>query len=122
MYNHSIILDYQNSKDDNIYRKQLLYVFQIDTINSGKLHKEMDEIYNKIKEYIDPLLDILKEKMPYPFDIKKEDYLAVLFSWEYFYLTHELIREIYNNDDKNAPSIKEKKNKLSEKIMKNLEN
>ena len=121
MYNHLVNITYhKNDNDyDSLYQKQLLEAFKLDSITSNELEKRMDFIHKKIKNYIDPLLEFIKDNCPYPFGSSKEDYVPILFAWEYFYLTHNVIKNVYeNNENEIANSVQMLKKEMIKKLKK----
>ena len=121
MYNHLVKITYhENDNDyDSLYQKQLLEAFKLDSITSNELEKRMEFIHQKIKVYIDPLLEFIKDNSPYPFGVNKEDYVPILFAWEYFYLTHNVIKNVYeNNENEIVKSVQILKNEMIKKLKK----
>tara|TARA_B100001057_G_scaffold499583_1_gene610844 strand:- start:3366 stop:3731 length:366 start_codon:yes stop_codon:yes gene_type:complete len=119
MYNHLVNITYhkENDPEDRIYKKQLLDAFKLEDYDVEQIEKKMQYIHNLTKKYVDPLLDFIKDNCPYPFGNTKEDYVPILFAWEYFYLTHEIIKNV---NKKNENEIANSVQMLKKEMIKNL--
>ncbi len=105
MYNYSVNVHYKNvNYNDNLYRKQILEVFDLKEYNDEIISKKMKELYNKIKDYsqIKQIITILKQfKYSKIFIVNEEEenlYLIFMFSFEYFDLFHNCLKELNNNN------------------------
>ena len=105
MYNYSINVHYKNVKyNDNLYRKQLLEVFDLKEYDDDVISKQMKKLYNKIKDYpqIKQIITLLKQfKYAKIFIVNEEEenlYLIFMFSFEYFDLFHNCLKEL-NKDN-----------------------
>ena len=108
MYNHLVNITYheENDPEDRVYKKQFLNAFQLEDYDVEQIEKKMEHTYNLIKLHVDPLLEFVKDNCPYPFGNKIEDFVPILFAWEYFYLTHNIIKNVYEkNDNEIANSV-----------------
>lgn len=105
MYNYSVNVHYKNVKyNDNLYRKQLLEVFELKEYDDDVISKKMKQLYNKIKDYsqIKQIITLLKQfKYAKIFIVNEEEenlYLIFMFSFEYFDLFHNCLKEL-NKDN-----------------------
>lgn len=99
MYNINIILTYHEKKDDTLYRKEFLSVFSLPSYDN-KILLEQEKIFNTIKHNnnFKTIIKILKEKAnPWPFKLDDMNAFLVLFSYDYFYLTHNMLREYHSS-------------------------
>ena len=96
-----VFLDTDNVTDDEkefirntIYRQELLYILGMDEYNEVEINTAMNKIYNKAKEN-----DELKKcmnKLAGQFMKADEVFgLMLLFSYDYMYLTHICISELF---------------------------
>ena len=92
---------------NTIYRQELLYVLGIEDYNEVEINTAMNEIYNKAKEN-----DELKKcmnKLAGQFMKADEVFgLMLLFSYDYMYLTHICISELFETgkiDKKNMLNL-----------------
>ena len=121
MYNYSTNVHYKNVKyNDNLYRKQLLEAFNLKEYDDDVISKKMKELYNKIKDYsqIKQIITLLKQfKYAKIFIVNEEEenlYLIFMFSFEYFDLFHNCLKELNEN---NVIS-----DKIFNKLLKALDN
>ena len=105
MYNYSVNVHYKNVKyNDNLYRNQLLEVFDLKEYDDNAISKKMKQLYNKIKDYsqIKQIITLLKQfKYAKIFIVNEEEenlYLIFMFSFEYFDLFHNCLKEL-NKDN-----------------------
>ena len=105
MYNYSVNVHYKNvNYNDNLYRKQILEVFDLKEYNDEIISKKMKELYNKIKDYsqIKQIITILKQfKYSKIFIVNEEEenlYLIFMFSFEYFDLFHNCLKELHKDN------------------------
>ena len=79
---------------NTIYRQELLYVLDMEEYNEVEINTAMSEIYSKAKEN-----DELKKymnKLAGQFMRADEEFgLMLLFSYDYMYLTHICISELF---------------------------
>ena len=79
---------------NTIYRQELLYILSMEEYNEKEINTSMNEIYNKTKEH-----DELKKcmnKLAGQFMKADEVFgLMLLFSYDYMYLTHICISELF---------------------------
>jgi hypothetical protein len=93
---------------NTIYRQELLYILGIDEYNEPEINTAMNEIYNKAKANYE--LKKCMNKLAGQFMKADEDFgLMLLFSYDYMYLTHICISELFETG------------KISDKNMGNLE-
>ena len=96
-----VFLDTDNVTEDEkefirntIYRQELLYILGMDEYNEVEINTAMNKIYNKAKEN-----DELKKcmnKLAGQFMKADEVFgLMLLFSYDYMYLTHICISELF---------------------------
>jgi len=98
MYNYSFKLTYNASTDDNIYRNELMQVFDIKTYNGDIINDVINkEIIPCVKDHFEPIYTIMNKYNEFPFPLDKSMCITLLLSWEYFYLFHMCIGEIKDN-------------------------
>ena len=96
MYNYSLELSYKNSDNDTIYRKELLEAFRLKEYDFDKITSILDtEIIPIIKNHFDPIFKALNKYNRFPFSLDEKICCTILLSWEYFYLFHKCIGEIF---------------------------
>lgn len=105
MYNYSINVNYKNVEyNDDLYRKQMLEVFDLKEYNDDIIHEKLKQLYNKIKDnpQIKQIITLLKQfKYAKIFIVNEEEenlYLIFMFSFEYFDLFHNCLKEL-NKDN-----------------------
>lgn len=120
MYNYSTNVKYKNQNENGLYRKQLLEAFNLKEYDDDVISKKMKELYNKIKDYsqIKQIITLLKQfKYAKIFIVNEEEenlYLIFMFSFEYFDLFHNCLKELNEN---NVIS-----DKIFNKLLKALDN
>ena len=113
-----VFLDTDNVTEDEkefirntIYRQELLYILGMDEYNETKINTAMNTIYNKAKEN-----DELKKcmnKLAGQFMRADEDFgLMLLFSYDYMYLTHICISELFETGKIDETSLLNLKNHI----------
>ena len=120
MYNTTFICTYNlidsNDKEDmeisdDLYRSQFLQAFNSDDWTSDDIDKMLEYINNELmkNDYGKQILLKIKEKNILP--IKNMETI-ILFSYEYFYLLHNCLIDLFNNGDISNTNY----NKLIQKI------
>jgi ribonuclease HIII len=86
---------------ENIYREEILKLFQVEIFDSKIVDEKIGELYEEIKEneYIIQITSILEEKYG-----DKILSFTFLFSYDYFYLFLPIIKDVLNKKD---PEIEE---------------
>ena len=96
---------------NTIYRQELLYVLDMEEYNEVEINTAMSEIYSKAKEN-----DELKKymnKLAGQFMRADEDFgLMLLFSYDYMYLTHICISELFETGKIDETSLLNLKNHI----------
>lgn len=105
MYNYSLNLTYYTSNDDDIYRKELLQVFNLQEYNNDIIIKNIINIIPIIDPYFEPIYKLMNEKNQFPFTLDKQTCIILLFDWKHFYLFHECLKEIKCNNITNSIQI-----------------
>ena len=110
-----VFLDTDNVTEDEkefirntIYRQELLYILGIEEYNEAKINTVMNEIYNKAKEN-DELKKCMNKLAGQFMKADEELGLMLLFSYDYMYLTHICISELFETgkiDEKNIRNLK----------------
>ena len=105
MYNFDINVQYKNiNNDDDTYRKHILNVFKLDTFNEKIIGEKIKELYNSIKDskQIQNIIDeITTDKYAQIFIVDKNErdlFLYLLFSFEFFDLFHNCLKEFHANN------------------------
>jgi len=111
MYNTKFVCTYKSCTDpflsDTFYRKDLLYVFNIENLDFEKhedeIQKEVIEIFDKISEYEKFMVCIKKASALFSVDDLAVGFM-ILMSYDFLDLTHQCISEFLENgtiaDDK----------------------
>jgi hypothetical protein len=96
---------------DDLYRSQFLQAFNSDDWTSDDIDKMLEYINNELmkNDYGKQILLKIKEKNILP--IKNMETI-ILFSYEYFYLLHNCLIDLFNNGDISNTNY----NKLIQKI------
>lgn len=99
-YNCNIIVNYNTLDNDDIYREQFLRVFNLTEYNDDVIKNAIKEIetlfYNNIN--IETLYVNMKKTQRFII-YQDSDLLIYLFSYDLFYLTHNLIKSIINKNE-----------------------
>lgn len=96
IYNTNIFINYHNYNDEYIYKTELLKVFNQDNFNDDNINNNINilfEIVKNNKEFI----ECIKKASSL---LLTDDLLTgfmVLFSYNYFYITHQCICDIIND-------------------------
>ena len=92
-------IDYNN---DTVYRKELLDVFSLQQFDLNQISELQNNLFNKFssnKEFIN-IINIVKEKgNPWPIQLSDSEVFILMFSYDLFYLTHELIQSLLANNE-----------------------
>ena len=96
MYNFDFILTYKdpsnNDNSEELYRKEFLNVFNLETYDEKIINNELDNLYYSQKSVFDVILKYFSENHKFPIELTPEQCFPFLFSWEYFYITHQCIK------------------------------
>jgi len=96
MYDFDLILTYKdpsnNDNSEEIYRKEFLNVFNLETYDEKIINKELDNLDYSQKTVFDVILKYFSENHKFPIELTPEQCFPFLFSWEYFNLTHECVK------------------------------
>lgn len=119
MYNYSLKLTYRDVDSDTTYRKELLEVFYIKEYNA-EINNSIDKLYAKHGEFFKDIVECIKknDKLAIVRELDDKTCFMFLFSWEYFYETHEVL-QLINTHSHIAPHYFVKKQILLNKILSN---
>ena len=96
MYNFNLILTYKdpsnNDSSDILYKKEFLDVFNLETYDEKIINEELDNLYYKQKSAFTEILKYISNNHKFPIELTPEQCFPFLFSWEYFYITHDCIK------------------------------
>jgi len=96
MYNYNLVLTYKdpsnNDNSEELYRKEFLNVFNLETYDEKNINKELDNLYFKQKSIFSVILKYFSENHKFPIELTPRQCFPFLFSWEYFYIMHECIK------------------------------
>ena len=117
MYNYLTEISYRNSDDDEQYRKELLKCFNLESY-SDEIINRIYILYDLVKEYYSDVIKELKkhnnfENIILCFGNNDKTYFNILFSWDFFFENHQLLRSIH---------LKEKINESKELLIKRINN
>ena len=103
-YNTEYKLTYFENDDDTLYRKELLDVFNLKDIDSfDELEKTQNILFNKFKdntlfnEIIKHSKITLQQKIP--LELSNNTIFCFLFSFDYFYLVHNIVGDLSNTNN-----------------------
>ncbi len=104
MYNTSVNLTYHDKEhynNDTVYRKELLDVFSLQQFDLNQISELQNNLFNKFssnKDFIN-IINIVNEKgNPWPIQLSDSEVFILMFSYDLFYLTHELIQSLLANN------------------------
>jgi hypothetical protein len=82
---------------DFIYREDLINAFGLGEFDERLINIEIETLYDKMKDITElhAILDTLAGKM---MSTDRSIGFLILFSYDYFYLTHQIICEFINNN------------------------
>jgi len=99
MYNFNYKLTYNESDDDDVYRKELLDVFFLKEYNGEKINSTVNKIIKPlIKPHFKAIFEYMNKENELPIPLDDYTCIILLLSWEYFYLFHRCIGEIKTNN------------------------
>ena len=96
MYNFDLILTYKdpsnNDNSDELYRNEFLDVFNLESYDEKNINEELNNLYYKQQSIFSVILKYFSENHKFPIELTPEQCFPFLFSWEYFYITHQCIK------------------------------
>ena len=95
MYNYNTILTYRDYKEDIKYKKELLKCFYLTEYNE-RLSKEIERLFINVNKYYKNIINVLKKNYFLLHGSSDETCFLFLFSWDFFYENHQLLKEIHN--------------------------
>ena len=99
---------------DIIYKEDILNIFLIDFNDDVAFNSVIDELYNKIKDFL-PFKECMK-KMATKIMSEDEQYgLILMYSYDYMYITHKCVSEYLE-----IKTISEENMKLLSEIWNNI--
>lgn len=111
-----VFLDTDNVTEDEkefirntIYRQELLYILRMEDYNEAQINTAMNQIYNKAKEN-DELKKCMNKLAGQFMKADEEFGLMLLFSYDYMYLTHICISELFETGKIDETSLLNLKN------------
>tara|TARA_B100000902_G_scaffold325998_1_gene320912 strand:+ start:1702 stop:2064 length:363 start_codon:yes stop_codon:yes gene_type:complete len=114
MYNYDIELTYNIKDNDTLFRKEMLDLFQLQEYDET-IHKEVDNLYLKYasNNQIYDIIELMKNQKKFTkFQLlgntDNNTYFMLLFSFDYLYLTHKCLQNLYKNNkitDENYDNI-----------------
>lgn len=97
-YNINFITKYNvicdSNESSNIYKKEILHVFNIDEYDDKKIDKIQMELFKDMVK-TERLKNIMKILANSYFSEDLEFGFIILFSYDYFYITHKCISSFY---------------------------
>lgn len=104
--NHKLSLEDQYEIKDLIYKEDLLNVFGLQEFDDRQINTEIFKLYKDVSEWeeLHPILDKLASKL---MSTDREVGFLILFSYDYFFITHEIVREYFNNNHIDKDKINE---------------
>ena len=100
MYNYSFETTYQvveGEEGDTKYREEFLKAFNMEEYDDKVLTPKLEELYKIVKDECtkNGLIEIMKVKNPFPFDLDDFSILILFFSFGYFQFFHKCIRDFF---------------------------
>ena len=98
MYDFTYKLTYNESDDDDVYRKELLDVFLLKEYNGDKINNTVNNIIKPlIHPHFEEVFKIMNEENELPIPLDEYTCIILLLAWEHFYLFHRCLGEIKTN-------------------------
>ena len=91
MYTMDMECTYAQMGSNEQYQAELLKVFQIDNVN--ELGNKISDLYHHVKDH-STLESLLNKIIEIYIWVNREQAFYLLFSYDYFYMTHEYIKEV----------------------------
>lgn len=94
---YSSITDVEESNDK--YREELLKIFCLKEYDDDKIQKETDRLFkmmwtdNENKDDLNALFKVVRENNTWPIDLNDYMCFIILFSYDYFYLFNDCIKD-----------------------------
>ncbi len=94
---YSSITDVEESNDK--YREELLKIFCLKEYDDDKIQKETDRLFKMMwsdrenKEDLNALFKVVRENNTWPIDLNDYMCFIILFSYDYFYLFNDCIKD-----------------------------
>ena len=94
---YSSITDVEESNDK--YREELLKIFCLKEYDDDKIQKETDRLFKMMwsdrenKEDLNTLFKVVRENNTWPIDLNDYMCFIILFSYDYFYLFNDCIKD-----------------------------
>ena len=101
---------------NQLYQHELLLAFNVDDISDSSVIKTIDKLYNVIQKEINinELMNrITDEKMRFIINNNDKDFFLLLFSFDYFYLMHVIIKQFMLHKKTDITLLDELKNKFT---------
>ena len=117
-YKLNYVIDDNDISQDTIYRKDIVNVFQLndffknknidDNIFFKQLSDNVNNIYLKYKEnhQIKTILNKIKEKLKFPFELENDMLFMYLFRYDIFFYFHNCIIDLHNKNIISEPNFK----------------
>ena len=104
--NHELSQEDQYDIKDLIYKEDLLNVFGLQEFDEHHINNEISKVYSDISDWEElyPILDKLASKL---MSTDREMGFLILFSYDYFFITHQILSEYFNNNRVDKDKIKE---------------
>ena len=82
---------------DVIYKEDLLNVFGLQEFDEHHISNEISKLYDVVCDWEElyPILDKLASKL---MSTDREIGFLILFSYDYFFITHQILSEYFNNN------------------------
>jgi len=111
-YNYSAKLGYRLG-EDTLYRGELLSCFYMKKYDD-EIIARMNELYDEVSQHYKEIIELVKNTNPLSKVRLLDDKscFMILFSWDYFYENHQLLREINSK----SSSIQDKRELLMDRI------
>jgi len=95
--NHTLSPEDEGEIKDIIYKEDLLNVFGLQEFDECHINDEIFKLYAEVSgwEELHPILDKLASKL---MSTDREIGFLILFSYDYFFITHQILSEYFNND------------------------
>jgi len=119
MYNYDLILTYKYPCNDissnELYKSEFLKAFNLTEYDDKIISDTLNNIYFKQKILFKEILDYVSKNHNLKITLTPQECFPILFSWEFFYITHSCISSKNMHDKNNFLrvlwiALKEKKN------------
>ena len=98
-YNYLLNINYNNTENDDDYRKDLLNTFNLGSYNYKTISDVVDnEIIPLIRPYFGEIYKLMRKNNKFLFNLDESKCVTILFSWAYYHLFYRCVVEIKKDE------------------------